>query len=49
MELSEREENLRDAMRDDSFWDGACPHTTLAGEHCTRTVHLTGLHTWETK
>jgi hypothetical protein len=43
------DENRRDAMRDEAFWDQACPHTNSAGEHCAYTIHLTGLHTWETK
>jgi len=42
-------EELRDAMRDDSFFDRLCPSRNSAGEQCAYTIHLTGLHTWETK
>lgn len=48
----QQDEDRRDALRDDDndpIWDNACPHTTTAGEHCARTIHLTGLHTWEQK
>jgi hypothetical protein len=49
MEMSEQEENLRDAMKDDAYWDRMCPSTNLAGDQCAYTLHLTGLHTWEQK
>jgi hypothetical protein len=47
IELTEREENLRDAMKDDGFFERQCHSTNSAGERCASTIHLTGLHTWE--
>jgi hypothetical protein len=43
------DENLRDAMREDDIFSRQCPSTNSAGDRCAFTLHLTGLHTWETK
>jgi len=49
IELTEREEWLREATKDDEFFSRLCPSRNSAGEQCASTIHLTGLHTWETK
>lgn len=47
IEYTTHEENLRDAYRDETAFEGQCPARNSAGERCARLIHFTERHTWE--